>query len=279
MDKALANDPAIVSKLSALNLYDYVIVGSGIGGGILAEELAKNKQRVLLIERGGLVFSTHVCNTARPDFGRGTADAPEGNELVYAALKATVQTAEGSEPYVGGPLYCLGGRSNVWGLWTPRADDVTLDEFFPASITEYLKADGYDEVFNLMTNDSQKDFIYPTKELGVEVLDQAKTVLNEAISEYIVPGQDLHLGPIATQLISPAPYRFPQGAYSTTGPLLNRMYARDQYLTVLLETEVLEIVFPKENDTDVSQGYVKCLFLCSISSHLDLLVDQRLSNR
>lgn len=249
MEKALANDPAIVSKLSALNLYDYVIVGSGIGGGILAEDLVKKNKRVLLIEKGGLTFSTHVCNTARPDYSRGTADAPEGNELVYAALKAQVQTAEGSEPYVGGPMHCLGGRSNVWGLWTPRADDVTLNEYFPASINEYLKNGGYDEVFNLLTNDSQKDVIYPTNELGAEVLDNARTALNKAVSDYIVPGQDLHLGPIATQLISPEPYRFPQGAYSTTGPLLNRMYARDQNLTVLLETEVLEIEFPKKTDT------------------------------
>jgi choline dehydrogenase-like flavoprotein len=252
MEKFLASDPSLVAKLSALGHYDYVIVGSGIGGGILAEELVKKQKRVLLIERGGLIFSTHVCNTARPDYSRGMADSPEGNELVYAALKANIQTAEGSEQYVGGPMYCLGGRSNVWGLWCPKADVMTLDEYFPVSIATYLKEKGYRDVFNLMTEDSQIENIYPKDELlksvddnEVNAYDVAINALREAIKDYVIDEKQLDLGPIATQLISPAPYRFPQGAYSTTGPLLNRMYARDKNLTVLLETEVIEIEIPK----------------------------------
>lgn len=35
----LASDDNIVSHLSSLDVFDYIIVGSGIGGGILAEEL------------------------------------------------------------------------------------------------------------------------------------------------------------------------------------------------------------------------------------------------
>jgi hypothetical protein len=259
MEKLLASDPSVVAKLSARGHYDYIIVGSGIGGGILAEELVKKQKRVLLIERGGLVFSTHVCNTARPDYSRGAADSPEGNELVYGALKATVQTAEGSEPYIGGPLYCLGGRSNVWGLWCPEADEQTLDEYFPASIAGYLKEKGYRDVFNLMTQDSQTGSYYPKAELlksidddNVNAYDVAVKALRGAIKDYVIDEKQLDLGPIATQLNSPAVYRFPQGAYSTTGPLLNRMYARDKYLTVLLETEVTEIEIPKPDEGGVS---------------------------
>lgn len=261
MEKLLASDPSLVAKLSKLGYYDYIIVGSGIGGGILAEELVKKQKRVLLIERGGLIFSTHVCNTARPDYSRGMADSPEGNELVYAALKANIQTAEGSEPYVGGPMYCLGGRSNVWGLWCPEADEETLDEYFPASIATYLKETGYRDVFNLMTQDSQTDNYYPKDELiksinkeDVNEYDVAVKALREAIKDYVVDEKQLDLGPIATQLNSPAPYRFPQGAYSSTAALLNRMYARDKYLTVLLETEVVEIEIPKPDQEVRSRG-------------------------
>lgn len=261
MDKLLASDPSRVAKLSALGYYDYIIVGSGIGGGILAEELVKKQKRVLLIERGALIFSTHVCNTARPDYSRGTSDAPEGNELVYAALKANIQTAEGSEPYVGGPMYCLGGRSNVWGLWCPKADDQTLDEYFPVSIATYLKERGYRDVFDLMTQDSQTKNIYPKDELlksiddeEVNAYDIAVKALREGIKDYVIDENQLDLGPLATQLNSPAVYRFPQGAYSTTGPLLNRMYARDKYLTVLLETEVTEIEIPKPDKGTVPNG-------------------------
>jgi hypothetical protein len=276
MDGLLASDPSLVAKLSTLRCYDYVIVGSGIGGGILAEELVKKQKRVLLIERGGLVFSTHVCNTARPDYHRGTADAPEGNELVYAALKATIQTAEGSEPYVGGPMYCLGGRSNVWGLWCPKADDQTLDEYFPASIASYLKERGFQDVFNLMTQDSQTDNIYPKDELlksindgGVNSYDVAINALREAIKDYVIDENQLGLGPLATQLNSPAVYRFPQGAYSTTGPLLNRMYARDKYLTVLLDTEVTEIEIPKPDQGAPPEGVSQALSPCPPSRQQD----------
>lgn len=113
MKQILASDIELVSRLSTTGVYDFIIVGSGIDGDILAEELVKNQKNVLLIERGDIVFSTHVCNTARPDFARDKADSPEDNELMYDALKATIQTAESSEPYVDGPMYCLGGRSNV----------------------------------------------------------------------------------------------------------------------------------------------------------------------
>ncbi|KAG9103829.1 hypothetical protein FRC07_009917, partial [Ceratobasidium sp. 392] len=54
--------------------YDIIIVGSGIGGGVLAHDLfdtnnmlGKRAKRVLLLEKGGLFFHSHCLNTARPD--------------------------------------------------------------------------------------------------------------------------------------------------------------------------------------------------------------------
>ena len=37
-----------------------------MGGGVLAHALADAKQRVLLLERGDLLFTTHALNTTRP---------------------------------------------------------------------------------------------------------------------------------------------------------------------------------------------------------------------
>lgn len=71
MEQILASDIELVSRLSTTEIYDFVVVGSGIGGGILAEELVKKQKIVLLIERGGITFSTPFCNTARSDFSRG----------------------------------------------------------------------------------------------------------------------------------------------------------------------------------------------------------------
>lgn len=255
----LGSDVERVAQLSAHGAYDYIIVGSGIGGGVLAEELAKRKKQVLLIERGGVQFTTHVDNTARPDYRRGKADSVEGNELIYDTLKARVNTAENSDEYVGGPLYCLGGRSNVWGLWTPRVDTQTLHEYFPGPVAKYLEEVGNDKAFNLLSNYSQTDAIYPSKEFGppdgVQVLEAQIQMLRTAIEDYITPDRPLGLGPLGIEFMSHLPYRYPQGAYSSTTALLNRMYARDQYLTVLLEQEVFEVGYTDTSGATRYEGF------------------------
>lgn len=255
MEQILASDIEIVSLLSKTGIYDYIVVGSGIGGGILSEELVKRKKTVLLIERGGITFSTHVCNTARPDFARGTADSTEGNELIYEALKSPVQTTEGSDPYVGGPMYCLGGRSNVWGLWTPPVDHATLREYFPKSIVDNLSSHGLKEAFDLLSNYSQLHNIHPEghfKAKGdVNVLTNSIDALNQAVENYILPGHTLGLGTLATEFAASQPYRFPQGGFSTTASLLNRMYARDKHLTVVLHIEVLTVEY---DEADRNRG-------------------------
>lgn len=246
METFLASDADVVSQLSSLDVFDYIIIGSGIGGGILAEELLKKGEKnILLIEKGDATFSTHVCNTARPSFARGRQDSPEGNEIIYNKLKSWVQTAEDSDPYVGGPLHCLGGRSVVWGLWIPRTDEKTLDDNFPAAVAHDLKTKWFKEAFDLVTNNSQKEKIYPEGHIDVPQLNSSISELTEAIKPFMLRNHPVQLGPVAIEFHSPAPYRFPQGAYSTAVPLLNRIYARDRRLTVLLNTEVLNADFAR----------------------------------
>jgi NADH dehydrogenase FAD-containing subunit len=48
--------------------FDIVIVGSGIGGGILADDLAERlggHKRILVLEAGSFVYPTHVYNLCR----------------------------------------------------------------------------------------------------------------------------------------------------------------------------------------------------------------------
>ena len=249
METFLASDADVVSQLSSLDVFDYIIVGSGMGGGVLAEELLKKgNKNILLIEKGDATFSTHVCNTARPSFARGKQDSPEGNETIYNKLKSWVQTAEDSEPYVGGPLHCLGGRTVVWGLWIPRADAKTLDNHFPAEVANDLKTKWFQEAFNLVTNNSQTEKIYPEGYIDVEELSTSRAEVTAAIEPFMLEDHPVELGPVAIQFHSPAPYLFPQGAYSTTVPLLNRIYSRDRRLTVLLNTEVLNVDFTKPSE-------------------------------
>ena len=126
--------------------FDVVVIGSGIGGGVLASSLLeKNRKissqsfvpvnphqpdddvlpqpvRVLVLERGGLLFHTHSLNAPRPSSGSGLSQ--QANEAFYNNFKdhfdVAKQPSNPQEHYAGGPLYCLGGRSAVWGLFTPR---------------------------------------------------------------------------------------------------------------------------------------------------------------
>lgn len=108
-----------VRELSTQGHYDFIIVGSGLAGGILTRKLIQSNKRVLLIEKGGLTFSTHCLNTSRPHWQINSVQGPsQDNDVIYSAAKQK-EMAAGSDPYVGGPVYCLGEHSNVWGLYSP----------------------------------------------------------------------------------------------------------------------------------------------------------------
>jgi hypothetical protein len=146
--------PKDVAKESETEPFDYVIIGSGIGGGMLAADLldknnrvsssfssqattyiarstwnksaahalaedkVKRTKRVLVVERGNLLFPTHSLNMPRPT-SRGTYG--QMNDLFYNAFKQNWEMDDDTRKiWKGGPVYCLGGRSTVWGLFSPR---------------------------------------------------------------------------------------------------------------------------------------------------------------
>ena len=132
MADTLTADIDHVCELNKNGYFDHLIVGSGLPGGVLARELTHQKKKVLLIEKGGLKFSTHCLNASRLHWRRdGTQGPSQDHDVVYNALKAKVATTPDSDPYAGGPVYCLGGRSNVWGLFSPQIRASTVTKYFP----------------------------------------------------------------------------------------------------------------------------------------------------
>ncbi|KIJ28769.1 GMC oxidoreductase [Sphaerobolus stellatus SS14] len=248
----IASDIENLRQLCAIGRFDYIIIGSGIGGGILADQLASRQKKVLLIEKGQDTWSTHVVNTARPSFARGRDDSAEGNETIFNNLHAPVQITDDSEGFVGGPLFTLGGRSNVWGLWIPRADVDTLSDHFPSEVANELKTKYFNEAFKLVTNNAQVDNpneFYPHGFLDDDILATSIGKINSELYSYIVDKeQGFKVGPVAIEVNSPAPYRFPQGAFSATTALLNRIYSRDKYLTVLMGADVLHLDVPRPDE-------------------------------
>ena len=267
MDSVFLTDIDRVSDLSEQEHYDFIIVGSGLAGGVLARRLIEKNKKVLLIEKGGLEFSTHCLNTSRPHWQVNSLEGPsQDNDVVYGAMKQKVQTAAGSDTYAGGPVYCLGGRSNMWGLYSPRIVEKLHRAFFPQNISDYLETEteGYERAFRLFTNGSQDyHHVYPKDDVTSSELSCAKKALDEAIKQFHANRKDttksvptVHLSPMGAEFKSPKPYNFPQGAYSTVDFLLDRTYARDANLTILLNTEVLSV--PTDTDAKLPSVMARC---------------------
>jgi hypothetical protein len=66
----------------------------------------------------------------------GDERTSQDNDVVYSRVKARVETLEVSDPYIGGPVYCLGGRSTVWGVFA--IDEKTLNKYFPTDVKNDL---------------------------------------------------------------------------------------------------------------------------------------------
>ncbi|CAI4213971.1 unnamed protein product [Parascedosporium putredinis] len=214
MDKFLSASIKDVCRLCEYGFYDYIIVGSGMGGGILAQCLLEQSStaKVLLIERGG------------PD-----------NDIVYHALKHPVNTVtQGSYPYVGGEFFCLGGRGNVWGLYTPKIHPEDLEANFPKEICSYLLEEGgYEKAYQILAND-------PNASIDSPYPPTAPSPANSW--EW---GTSFTNCPLAAEFATKDPgrslYQFSMGAFSPVNWILDRVYNRDERLTVLPNTRTLTV--------------------------------------
>jgi hypothetical protein len=110
--------------------FDFIVIGSGIGGGILADDLADRNghKRILVIDAGSFVYPTHVYNISR---------IPNSSVALHFGVD-NFRQAVTPQHYIGGtPQIAFGGRSIFWSGLIPTPQAWELD-FFPDGVRSDL---------------------------------------------------------------------------------------------------------------------------------------------
>ncbi|KAJ8115446.1 hypothetical protein ONZ43_g4662 [Nemania bipapillata] len=267
MDRFISTSLDDVARLCEAGFYDHIVIGSGIGGGILARTLAqgleaKSRPHVLVIERGGLLLDTHCTNIATPRWNQASLEGPSmDNAMVYDAIKDPFFTVTAkSDAYVGGPVYGIGGRSIVWGLYTPKISRNQLC-YFPPAVSNYLEGGGYDDAYRLMTNDRQASMEQPyphpasiqtsnnTVHEAVDIIIQR---LNNALWD-THPGVSFEYCPMAAEFTARDPtsrlYQMVMGGYSTATWILEQVFNKSEHLNLLSQTRVMTVNWAAKRKT------------------------------
>lgn len=113
--------------------FDIIIIGSGIGGGVLADDLADRlgtSKRILVLEAGSYIYPTHVYNICR---------FPNSQLAKHFACDTFWQSGDdNSVEFIGEkPQLNLGGRSIFWSGLIPTIQSWEL-EFFPSGVRQDL---------------------------------------------------------------------------------------------------------------------------------------------
>lgn len=107
----------VVPRSSVARRYDAIVIGSGAGGGVAAQEYAEAGRSVLVIERGGApsteALATDHMRTARADARLAPSSGPAlaGNPRI----SADGEVLDPSDPRWGNNAMTLGGGTRVYG--------------------------------------------------------------------------------------------------------------------------------------------------------------------
>ena len=131
----------LMSSVSSANRTITTSLSLAAASGVVSSRSSWSKnENECSFWRRAVYYSLATASTPLALIGRegGPKGPSQDNDVVYSRVKAQVETLEGSDPYIGGPVYCLGGRSTVWGLFAPTIDEKTLNKYFPADVKNDL---------------------------------------------------------------------------------------------------------------------------------------------
>lgn len=151
VNEALVENDHFQQRFFAPNLdenhvYDAIVIGSGVGGGIVADQLCDLGADVLVLEAGSALFTTHTANLPR-QHQLGKFD--KHLWALFDEYKVTNYVNEPGSNYGGGQAFNLGGRSIFWGGFIPRMTWWELDAW-PTQVRWDLENSGYQRAEDLM---------------------------------------------------------------------------------------------------------------------------------
>ncbi len=136
--------------------YEVIVVGSGMGGGILADQLSDKGIRTLVLEAGGLTLPTHINNL------------PGNWEALPSRYQVRNFENRDDSQFLFGVQMGLGGRSVFWSGLIPRMRPWEM-QAWPSAIQTFLANDGYARAERLMR---KRQTLGPFQNRLVEALQQ-----------------------------------------------------------------------------------------------------------
>lgn len=141
VESGVAPQEFFVRNLDPQAHYDVIVVGSWMGGGLLASRLAgAGGANVLVLEAGSYLFPTHVGNLPqRLEIGRFDKHIWS----LWQDFEIRNYVNPSGSDYAGAQGFNLGGRSLFWGGLIPRQSAWGLGAW-PAAVRDCLLTGGYD---------------------------------------------------------------------------------------------------------------------------------------